>query len=109
MAYGADELVASVSFPSVGLRCVSKQTRPATIAPVSGAPLLALLTPMAFNTALQKWVVWAYSTGEVTTITSSGTTSGGTFTITVDGETTTAIAYNAATPRSLRRSSPWAT
>lgn len=96
MAYGPDELFVEGDVETLGKRCISRNTRPGTIAAVSGAPLLATLTPMAFNTATQKWNVWAYSTGEVNTITDTGTTTGGTYTITVNGETTTAIAYDAA-------------
>lgn len=95
-AYGANEQFASAAGLGSGLRCIPALIKAATIAAVSGAPTLAKLTPMAYNTSTNKWNVWTYSAGEVTTLTKSGTVSGGTFTLTVNGDTTTAIAYNAS-------------
>lgn len=62
----------------------------------AGSGTIKKMTPVAFNEATQKWVVWASATSEISTITANATTAtDGTFTISVDGETTAAIAHDA--------------
>lgn len=92
-AYGTNEQFQSAAGIGSGLRCIPELIKAATIAAISGAPTLAKLTPMAFNTATNKWVLWASAT-DVYTI--HGTATGATFTLTVNGETTGTIAYNAS-------------
>ena len=52
--------------------------------------------PLAKITASGKYGPYAGQTSEVQTVTITGGPTGGTFTLTFDGETTAAIAYNAA-------------
>ena len=52
--------------------------------------------PLGKITASGKYGPYGASPSEVQTVTITGTPTGGTFTLTFDGETTAAIAYNAA-------------
>lgn len=61
-----------------------------------GSGTLAILTPMAMDKSTGFLEPWAPPVTEVTTITKTGTVSGGTYTITVDGVASAAIAYNAS-------------
>lgn len=69
------------------------------LAIVSGAPILARLTPMSFNESTQQWQVWsaAPATGvnEVQTY-NLGAPTAGTYTLNFDGQTTSALAFNAS-------------
>lgn len=73
--------------------------RPGTLAAVSGAPALSKLTPLSFNETTGFWNVWsaaiAAGVNEVQTYDLKDPT-GGTFTITFDGQTTSALAHNAS-------------
>lgn len=94
MAYEANELFGTVTRGVEQLRVEPREIQPKTFAPVSGGATLARLTPVAFDTTLSKWVVWSaiVREEEVQTITIDAT--GGTFTVTFDGETTGALAWN---------------
>ena len=61
----------------------------------AGASELAVLTPCGMNASTGKWGAWVAPDPTVLTITLTGAT-GGTFTITVNGVTTSALAYNAS-------------
>lgn len=60
MAYGANELFSSAT-PSdrPTKRCAPKVLQPKTFANVGGGATYQPLTPVAYNTATAKWVVWA--------------------------------------------------
>ena len=62
----------------------------------AAAPELALLTPVAYNESTGYWAKWAKPTQDVYTIAVTTAYTGGTFTVTVDGETTATIAFDAA-------------
>lgn len=61
-----------------------------------GSGTLGKLTPVTFNTSTNFWQVWGAGTVEISTITSNATpATAGDFTLTVDGNTTAAIAFDA--------------
>lgn len=68
------------------------------IAAISPATALARLTPLAFDAANQKWVVWSagaeLAVQEVQTYT-LGAPTGGTYKLSFDGQQTATIAFNA--------------
>lgn len=76
-----------------------KRVWPLTIQPKKfgmGTGTLKKLTPVAFNISTKAWALWSHATTEVSTITSNATpATAGNFTLTVEGETTGNIAYNA--------------
>lgn len=76
------------------------RVEPITIQPKSiatGSGVLAVVTPMAFNTNTSLWQIWGEAVSEVNTITAASTTAtDGTFTMTVNGQTTGAIDHDAA-------------
>lgn len=57
MAYQDNELFSSASRDS-SLRVFPKSIAPKTLAAAAGGPTLPALTPLAFNTSTNKWVVW---------------------------------------------------
>lgn len=57
MAYNANELYKSASGTNPFPRCEPRTIQPKTFA--SGSGTLDPLTPVAFNTSSNKWVVWA--------------------------------------------------
>lgn len=75
-------------------RVQAESINPKTFAAGSGT--LAVLTPVTKTPSTGYWSAWTSPVSEVGTITKAGTVTGGTFTISVDGSTTAAIAYNAA-------------
>lgn len=75
-------------------RAAIKSIRPKSFA--SGSGTLAKLTPVARSASTGFYQAWATPVSEVDTITKAGTVTGGTFTITIDGQVSTAIAYNAS-------------
>lgn len=98
MAYDeTDKVQDGINFP-VQKRAFASVIEPKTFAAVTGAPELAALTPVAFNTSTEKWGVWGDPVASAAhRITAASTTAtDGTFTITVDDETTAAIAHDAA-------------
>ncbi|MCP4897875.1 MAG: hypothetical protein GY906_12960 [bacterium] len=58
MAYKDRELFSSVT-RGPDLRCEPSKVQVKTFAPVAGGATLAPLTPIAYETVLDKWVVWA--------------------------------------------------
>lgn len=94
MAYTANEQVSSNS-RAAAPRFFPESIAPKTFGNVAAAPLLAQLTPLVKSTADSQWYQWTQGTDEVNTISISSTVSGGTFTITAGGQTTTALAFNA--------------
>lgn len=93
MALNPNELFSSASVSALK-RVEAKTIQPKTFA--SGSGTLAQLTPVTFNTLTGFWQVWTDATAEVTTITANATpNTGGTFTLTVNGVTTAAIAFDA--------------
>lgn len=97
MALKQDELFNSAVGLGSQLRVIPKSIQPKEFG--SGAGTIAKLQLVAFNTSTSKWVAWDPNAGtdEVATITADATpATAGTFTITVEGETTPAIAYDAA-------------
>jgi len=94
MAQNANQLFVEQSYGAL-LRCHSKSTRSKTFAASASAPLLAKLTPLAFNKVTEKWVPWLSGAGTEVQTLNLGAASAGTFTISFDGETTAAIAFNA--------------
>ena len=67
----------------------------AVIGTISGAPVLAALTPLA-RLASGYWVPWTAGTSEVSTITANATpATDGTFTLSVNGQATAAIDHDA--------------
>lgn len=67
-----------------------------TLTAFSADVSLPNLTPLFYNDATGFWDVWLGQSNEVNTITSNATpATAGTFTLTVNGQTTAAIAFNA--------------
>lgn len=95
MAYNPNEQYKESALLGSGLRFFPEgNSVPKTFAAGSGT--LAPGTPVSFNTSTNKWVVWGAAVSEVSTITSHATpATAGTFTITVDGEVSGAIAFDA--------------
>lgn len=75
------------------LRVVPCEVRPKSFAAGSGTLALLSLVCQVVSTSL--WQLWTALVSEVDTLTKSGTYTGGTFTISIDGATTAAIAWNA--------------
>lgn len=92
MSLNANELFASAD-QAAAKRWEAHEVQPKTFA--IGSLLLALLTPLAKLKSTGHYQRWTAPETEVNLITPTGTVSGGTFTITVNGETTGNIAYNA--------------
>lgn len=93
MALSANELFASNSVDPT-LRVDATTIMPKKFAAGSGT--IAVLSPVAFNTSTNDWVLWSAATLESSTITANATpNTGGTFTLSVNGETTAAIAFDA--------------
>lgn len=92
MAFAERQLVTESSLTRGANRIIPRHIKRKTFAAGSGT--IEPLTPVMVG-ATGDWVVWAAAISEITTITPTGTVSGGTFTLTVNGEVTAAIAYNA--------------
>lgn len=93
MAWNTPEKYDDGTATTIGKNSFATRTIVGKLGPQSGAPSLKMLTPLAWDESTGKWNVWG-GTSEVQTITIDAT--GGTFTISFDGETTTALAYNAS-------------
>ena len=65
-----------------------KMVKNVTFAAVDVAETLGILTPIAYNESTGYWVKWAKPTQDVDTISVTTDYTGGTWTITVDGNTT---------------------
>lgn len=96
MTYAANEQY-SATTPTTNKRFRAGSIRPKTFGAGSGT--LAKLTPVTFYTALGTWGIWQgpSKSNAIETISSTGTISGGNWTITINGETTANIAHNANT------------
>lgn len=69
---------------------------PGTLAQQSSAVGLPNLTPLYFDSAAKTWKIWIGDVSETNTLTANATpATAGTFTITVNGQTTAGIAFNA--------------
>lgn len=93
MAFQSPEKYNDGSNLSVGKNSYARRTQAGRLGPISGAPSLPMLTPLAWNEETGKWSVWS-GISEVQTVTMTAT--GGTFTISFRGETTGSLAYNAS-------------
>jgi len=70
--------------------------RPGTLAIQGSAATLPSLTPLYYDTAAATWKIWVGDTNEVNTITANATAAtAGTFTLTVNGVVSAAIAFDA--------------
>lgn len=56
MAYAENQLFSSASGKGSSLRCVPTSVQPKTFA--GGTALIAPLTPVAYNTSTNLWVIW---------------------------------------------------
>lgn len=98
MAYSDNELFSELGATlGSGLRAFGTQVSPKTFAAGSGT--LAKLTPVGFNETTGHWQVWSGKTNEITKLLAPAATppAAGDFTLTVQGVTTAAIAFNATT------------
>lgn len=98
MAYAEpDKVQSGIDFP-VQKRAFATVIEPKTFASVAAAPEYPALTPVAFNTSTEQWVVWGDPVASAAyQITAASTTAtDGTFTITVDDETTGALNHDDA-------------
>ena len=94
MAYAENEGFASSAGVGSGLRCLSESTQPKTFG--SGTGTLERLTPVSYNTSTGKMALFRGTVNEVNTITANATpATAGTFTLTVNGQTTAAIDFDA--------------
>lgn len=101
MALNQRELYGSSVTRTPALRAAPYEDgiKPGKLSSIAGAPSLAKLIPLAFDAATNLWKVWSSAldagVNEVQTLSANSAT-GGTFTITFDGQTTSALAYNAS-------------
>ncbi len=94
MALNPNELLTTATGIGSGKRVMSTATQPKTFA--SGSGTLVKCTPVIYNDATLLWGVWTGGASEVSRITADGTpATDGTFTITINGQTTTAIDHDA--------------
>lgn len=75
------------------LRAWAEEIRAKSFAAGSGTIAILSLVCQVISTGF--WQLWTAVVSEVDTLTKSGTYTGGTFTLTIDGATTAAIAWNA--------------
>lgn len=94
--YATNNLYGTPETEAAAPRVVAKRIDAKTFASPGSAVTIAKLTPVAFDTTTSQWKVWSgvAAVNEVQTLTVDAT--GGTFTLTFDGETTAAIAENAS-------------
>lgn len=92
MSLSPTEILQTVTAPAK-LRAIPKEIRPKSFAAGSGT--LAILTLVCQAASTGFWQLWTALVSEIDTLTKSGTYTGGTYTLTVDGATTAAIAWNA--------------
>jgi hypothetical protein len=94
MAFQNNNLYAAGTTNSAQAAVIPTSIQPKTFG--AGTGTLVPLQPLAFNSSTGFWVPWDPAVvSEEADLGTTGTVSGGTFTITVNGETTAAIAYNA--------------
>jgi hypothetical protein len=98
MTLQSQELFGNAVQQTPNLRAFPREDgiRPGTLVSYSPARSLPNLTPLYFDDVAQLWEVWVGSSNEVNTITANATpATAGTFTLTVNGQTTAGIAFNA--------------
>lgn len=94
MALNPNNLLTTATGLGSGLRVFPSSIQPKTFAQGSGT--LAKLVPVSFNDLTHKWNLWTGGTSEVSRIIANATpATDGTFTITINGQTTTAIDHDA--------------
>lgn len=94
MTLDPNQLFASSSGVGSSLRCFPTSIQPKTFA--AGTGILKPLTALSFNTSTKFFQVFGGTTNEVNTLTANAVpATAGTFTITVNGQTTAGIAFNA--------------
>lgn len=94
MALQSNELYTAGSTIGPKLRFSPEEVKPKTFA--AGTGTLAVGTAVAFNTSSNNWVIFGGQVNEEFTITANATpNTGGTFTLTHDGNVTSAIAFDA--------------
>lgn len=94
MANATNEYVNTGSVVGPLPRVQPERVQPKTLS--AGTGTLEVMTPMAFNSSTNEYVPWLGTTNEVNTITANATpATAGTFTLTVGGQTTAAIAFDA--------------
>lgn len=93
MSYTANEGWATQAGVGSGLRCYAESIQPKTFA--SGTGTLAALTPVTYNTSTGFWQIFRGQVNEVNTVTANATpASDGTWTLTVNGQTTAAMDHD---------------
>lgn len=94
MAYATNNLMGTAVPIAARIRATSRYQETKTFATDGAGGTLAVGTPVAYDTAVDKWKVWSgiAAVNEVQTITIDAT--GGTFTVTYDGVSTAALAWN---------------
>jgi len=98
MALQSQELFGAAVNQTPNLRAFPREDgiRPGKLASYSPDRSLPNLTPLFYDDAAGQWAVWVGQSNEVNTITSAATpATAGTFTLTVNGQTTAGIAFNA--------------
>lgn len=99
MALQSDELFGGAVSQTPNLRAYPDQdgVRPGQLEQLGADALIAHLTPMSQNAASGTYRVWAEAIAEVTTLTAAATTAtDGTYTLTVNGETTANLNHDDA-------------
>lgn len=93
VSYSANEQASAFTTKGPQLRVIPETVMPKSFA--LGTGNIAVLTPLVYNKATDRWQVWHVRTWQVTDVVKSGTVSGGTYTLAINNKVTTAIAYNA--------------
>lgn len=94
MTYSANQLYSEAAGKGSALRCMCRHGMPKTFA--AGTALLAALTPVQFNTTTSFWEPWSGLSGQKIVSIAYGGATGGTYTLTIGGETTSALNHNAS-------------
>lgn len=95
MTYATNNLYGSTVTTTAQPRVEPESLQPKTFAAVSGGPTLAVCTPVAYDITVDKWKVWSGVARVVETASIAVDATGGTFTITIEGLATAAVAFNA--------------
>lgn len=98
MALQPESLLGDANVQTPNLRAFPRQDgiRPGKLKQFGAAADLAHLTPLFYDDTNARWDVWAGQSNEVNTITSNATpATAGTFTLTVNGVVSAAIAFDA--------------
>lgn len=98
MALIPEQLFGATTVQTPNLRAFPRQDgiRPGILKQFLAAANIAHLSPLFYDDSAAAWDVWQGQSNEVNTITANATpATAGTFTLTVDGQTTAGIAFNA--------------